>query len=130
MVKNNELIVIDFQDARMGIPQYDLVSLLEDAYYEIGRQNKYNLKKYYWSNFLEDKKYQSSFEEFERLYSLMSIQRIYKAIGSFSFIHTTRGDVRYLKYIGFCFEKLRSVMNSLPELRDLKNTLSKIYYEY
>jgi aminoglycoside/choline kinase family phosphotransferase len=130
MVKNNELIVIDFQDARMGIPQYDLVSLLEDAYYEIGRQNKYNLKKYYWGNFLEDREFQSSFEEFERLYALMSIQRVYKAIGSFSFIHTTRGDVRYLKYIGFCFEKLRSVMTSLPEFRDLKNTLCKIYYEY
>jgi N-acetylmuramate 1-kinase len=130
MVKGEELIIIDFQDARMGIPQYDLVSLLEDAYFEIGRQNKYNLKKYYWNNFLEEKGYQSSFEEFERLYSLMSIQRVYKAIGSFAFIHTTRGDIRYLKYIGYCFEKLRSIMSSLPELEDLKNTLCKIYYEY
>lgn len=130
MVKGEELIIIDFQDARMGIPQYDLVSLLEDAYFDIGRQNKYNLKKYYWNNFLEDKGLQSSFEQFERLYALTSIQRIYKAIGSFSFIHTTRGDIRYLKYIGYCFEKLRSILSNLKEFDDLKQTLCKIYYEY
>ncbi|MCO4794029.1 MAG: phosphotransferase [Bacteriovoracaceae bacterium] len=130
MVKNDELIIIDFQDARMGVPQYDLTSLLEDAYFEIERKNKYTLKKYYWENYLEKTGFQKDFSEFERLYSLMTIQRVYKAIGSFSFIHSTRKDIRYLKYIGYCFEKLRVILNTLPEYTELRKALGRIYYEY
>ncbi|NIP99583.1 MAG: phosphotransferase, partial [Nitrospinaceae bacterium] len=32
MVKNGDLMILDFQDARMGPCQYDLVSLLKDSY--------------------------------------------------------------------------------------------------
>ena len=35
MVKNEELKIIDFQDARLGPRQYDLVSLLRDSYVEL-----------------------------------------------------------------------------------------------
>ena len=35
MVDENRLVLIDFQDARMGLCQYDLVSLLRDSYTEI-----------------------------------------------------------------------------------------------
>lgn len=50
MVRNDELIFIDFQDARWGIPQYDLVSLLEDCYYDLDEGNRQYLKKYYYDN--------------------------------------------------------------------------------
>ena len=43
MIKNDEQIVIDFQDARMGTPLYDLVSLLEDCYYQLDNSNKVKL---------------------------------------------------------------------------------------
>ena len=35
MVKDGELIVIDFQDALQGPRQYDLVALLRDSYVEL-----------------------------------------------------------------------------------------------
>lgn len=122
--------IIDFQDARMGIPQYDLVSLLEDCYYSIDHTNKEKLKKYYWENFLKHKGYQSSYEEFLKLYDYMTIQRTFKALGSFAFIYRTREDKRYLKYIGYSFEKLRRSMMGCPELQDLRHMLAGMYYEY
>jgi hypothetical protein len=46
-----EQIVIDFQDARMGTPLYDLVSLLEDCYYQINEANKKELIEYYYNTY-------------------------------------------------------------------------------
>src|SRR5207249_928400 len=37
MVKNGELVMIDFQDALLGPRQYDLVALLRDSYVELDR---------------------------------------------------------------------------------------------
>ncbi|MBT7611427.1 MAG: phosphotransferase [Bacteriovoracaceae bacterium] len=130
MVINNEFVVIDFQDARMGIAQYDLVSMLEDAYYKIERSNKYELKKYYYNEFAAKNTQNYSFESFLRDYDYAAIQRVYKAIGSFAYIYSTRADHRYLKYIGYCFENLRSILNKNDELQELSTCLSKIYYEY
>ena len=127
MIKNGKQVVIDFQDARMGTPVYDLVSLLEDCYYQINNENKENLKRYYYEKYyknFDNKKY----EEFEELYDMMTIQRIYKAIGSFSYIYADRKDLRYIKYIGYSFEKVRSVMFKYPGLANERKFLSSIYY--
>ncbi len=130
MVKNGEFIYIDFQDARQGIPQYDLVSLLEDCYFQLEEENVDKLKKYYYKNYIT--KYsddQNSYEEFDRMYDLMTVQRVLKAIGSFSYINETRGDIRYVKYIGYAFEKVRNKLKDFPEYRGLYNLLMKKYYE-
>jgi len=129
MVKNDELIIIDFQDARLGIPQYDLVSLLEDCYYELSPENVNKLKKYYWDTYLKETSLQKNEDEFNYLYDLMAVQRIYKAIGSFTFINETRNDSRYLKYVGYAFEKIRRILSKYPEYQNFKEVLSRTYYE-
>jgi hypothetical protein len=108
MIKDNEKIIIDFQDARMGIPQYDLVSLLEDCYYKVNGENKVKLIKYYYENLPESVHGQKDFSHFMELYCDMLVQRVFKALGSFAYIYKTRKDERYLKYIGFGMEKLRT----------------------
>lgn len=130
MVLGEENIIIDFQDARMGIPQYDLASLLDDCYYKISRANSYKLKTYYWDNFLKEKGLQKSFEEFEYLYDLMTLQRVFKAAGSFAFIYRTRGDERYLKYLSYAFEKIKEILMKYEELKDLRISLMTILYAY
>lgn len=129
MVKDKDLIVIDFQDARWGIPQYDLVSMLEDCYYDVSRDNKYNLIKYYYENLDADIHGQGSFEKFLELYNDMLIQRVFKAIGSFSYIFDTREDVRYVKYIGFAMEKLKTTLMKDDKYKELRQALFKFYYE-
>lgn len=125
---NDELVIIDFQDARMGIPQYDLASLLDDCYYEIHPQNKERLKNYYYEN-MGEKNISQTKDEFESLYQDMVLQRVFKAVGSFSYIYNTRKDERYLKYIGFAMEKLRLVMFQDQKYSELKENLYKVYYE-
>ena len=106
VVKQGELVVIDFQDARLGLPQYDLVSLLEDCYYELDNANKENLKKYYFSQLPSIADDQRDYQSFSHHYDLATIQRVFKAIGTFAFIFNTKSDARYLKYIGFALEKI------------------------
>jgi aminoglycoside/choline kinase family phosphotransferase len=128
MIKNGEQIVIDFQDARMGTPLYDLVSLLEDCYYQLEAENKDKLIKYYYNTYFKTIDSQKSYEQFIRLYDLMAIQRVYKAIGSFAYIYADRKDIRYLKYIGYAFEKVRNIMFKYDEFVKERKILAGLYY--
>lgn len=127
MVKAGEKIVIDFQDARMGIPQYDLVSLLEDCYYKIDTDNKHKLINYYKEKMGLDKLGQSA-KQFDDYYIAMSLQRIYKAIGSFAYIYHMRKDLRYIKYIGYAMENLKSFLFKDEQYDDLRKKLFEVYY--
>jgi aminoglycoside/choline kinase family phosphotransferase len=128
MVKDGKFVFIDFQDARWGIPQYDLVSLLEDCYYDLKDENRQKLKRYYYDNLNPSIHGQKSYEEFLSLYDDMLIQRVFKAVGSFCYIYNWRKDDRYLKYIGFAMEKIRRVMMNNPKYADLKIKLFQYYY--
>lgn len=128
MVKNGKYIFIDFQDARWGIPQYDLVSLLEDCYYDLKDENRQKLKRYYFDNLDQSIHGQKTYEQFEALYQDMTIQRVFKAVGSFCYIYNWRKDDRYLKYIGFAMEKIRRTMMDNPRYAELKTKLFQNYY--
>lgn len=128
MVRDDKFIFIDFQDARWGIPQYDLVSLLEDCYYNLHEENRQRLKRYYYEQLDPKIHGQKSFEVFEEFYDDMTIQRVFKAVGSFCYIYNWRKDDRYLKYIGFAMEKLRCVMMGNPRYAELQKKLFQHYY--
>lgn len=128
MVKDGKFIFIDFQDARWGIPQYDLVSLLEDCYYNISEENRNILKRHYYDNLPADIHGQKDYNQFLELYDDMLIQRVFKAVGSFCYIYNWRKDDRYLKYIGFAMEKIRKVMMNNPKYAELKMKLFQHYY--
>ena len=48
IIKNSTPHIIDYQDARMGLPQYDLVSLLRDSYIQLDSPVMDDLKYYYY----------------------------------------------------------------------------------
>jgi aminoglycoside/choline kinase family phosphotransferase len=128
MVKNSEQIVIDFQDARMGTPLYDLVSLLEDCYYQLDSDNKKKLIEYYFDGYYRNIDNLITFEQFMYFYDMMTIQRVFKAIGSFSYIYAERKDLRYVKYIGFSFEKIRLIMLGHEDFSKERKIISSLYY--
>jgi len=121
-------VMIDFQDARMGPPQYDLASLLRDSYYQLEETQIASLISYYIIRFeaisgrMLDRAY------FTYLFDLMSVQRNFKAIGSFASFMNKRGDPGYLKYIGNTFENIRRVLLRYPEFSKLRETLFHHYY--
>lgn len=122
--------VIDFQDARQGPIQYDIVSLLEDAYYKVQRVNRYSLQKYFYEQCKDEKLIDISFDEFIYGYELVASQRIYKAIGTFCYILNERKDARYIRYVHSCFERLKEILFRHEDLASLRKLLSSIYYEY
>ena len=130
MIKNSEPVIIDFQGAMWGLPQYDLVSLLDDCYYNLNVSNKENIKKYYFSQINQIVKDQRSYSDFSYLYDLMSIQRTFKALGSFASFFRLRSDDRYLKYIGFSCEKLKTTMDKYQDLSSLRKILFGLYYDH
>ncbi|MBI3544454.1 MAG: phosphotransferase [Deltaproteobacteria bacterium] len=128
MVQGNDLYMIDFQDARLGCPQYDLASLLRDSYYQLEEEVVYELLDYYLRQKEKIEGAKENHREFTRVFDLMSIQRNFKAIGSFASFYMKRQDVRYLKFIGNTFENIRRNLLKFPELDELRCMLFRYYY--
>jgi aminoglycoside/choline kinase family phosphotransferase len=124
----DRFVMIDFQDARMGPAQYDLASLLRDSYYQLEERQIEKLVDYYiatW-NALSGKTLDRS--HFFRVFDLMSVQRNFKAIGSFASFLNRRGNPGYLKYIGNTFENIRRTLLKYPEYSELRELLFHYYY--
>jgi aminoglycoside/choline kinase family phosphotransferase len=128
MVVGSDLYMIDFQDARLGCAQYDLASLLRDSYYQLDEDVVYELVDYYVRSKEKAEGIKVSRREFVRIFDFMSIQRNFKAIGSFASFYMKRQDVRYLKFIGNTFENIRRNLLKYPELDDLRCMLYRYYY--
>lgn len=122
------LVMIDFQDARMGPCQYDLASLLRDSYYQLEENQISKLLDYYISKWREETGQSLSREEFEHVFDLMSIQRNFKAIGSFASFLNRRGNATYLKFIGNTFENVRRTLLKYPRYSNLREVLFHYYY--
>ena len=130
MLSEQKYYIIDFQDARQGPVQYDLVSLLEDAYFQVQRSCRYRVQEYFYKMLKAEKLINNDFEEFIYEYEQCAIQRIYKAIGTFCYIFIERGDDRYIRYVHNCFERLKSILYRYDEYKDLRKKLSEAYYQY
>ena len=128
MVVGSDLYMIDFQDARLGCAQYDLASLLRDSYYQLEEEVVYELVDYYIRQKEKAEGVKENYKEFVRVFDLMSIQRNFKAIGSFASFYMKRNDVRYLKFIGNTFENIRRNLLKFPELDELRCMLYRYYY--
>jgi N-acetylmuramate 1-kinase len=124
----NRLVMIDFQDARMGPAQYDLVSLLKDSYYQLEENQIRKLVDYYMVRREALSGTRIDRDEFWRAFDMMSIQRNFKAIGSFASFLNRRGNPGYLKYIGNTFENIRRTLLKYPEYSDLREVLFHYYY--
>jgi len=99
MVHRDRLYLIDFQDARMGLPHYDLVSLLCDPYVRIHDDMAARLKDYYSSRAVEKGITSMSSVEFDYYYDLMAFQRLVKAAGSYGYLVTVRMKNEFEQYI-------------------------------
>jgi hypothetical protein len=95
MLHRGKLYMIDFQDARMGPDTYDLVSLLRDSYMDLTEAQVDELIAYFLA--LKGGAVESG--EFRRRFDLMALQRNLKALGTFGFQTTTRGNPVYIQYI-------------------------------
>ncbi len=119
MMQGENLILLDFQDARMGPRQYDLASLLKDSYVVLEEETRNELLGYYLKRMEEEVDQHISRSHFLKIFDLMSVQRNLKAIGTFSFQYMEHKNGRYLKYIAPTLKYVREAIHSQPGLEKL-----------
>ncbi|MCJ8275440.1 MAG: phosphotransferase [Bdellovibrionales bacterium] len=123
MLKYDQVVIIDFQDARMGPPAYDLVSLFYDSYVELNQSSVDYLLHYYTQNFPHYKDLNLSVEEFKFFFDLQSMQRCFKACGSFASFKNMRDDNRYLDYIPTTLNRVVGILEKYPEYKCLLDVI-------
>ena len=90
MAQGDKLAIIDFQDARLGAPAYDLVSLCFDSYVPFSGAFRQQL--------MEDG-IKILGVDVAKTWKPVLLQRQIKAIGSFGYLTVDKGRGDYLKYV-------------------------------
>lgn len=126
MIKGNKIYFIDFQDARMGPPQYDLVSILHDSYVQLSPASQDHLLNYYLEMFPEAIKMYQSKKDFLHYFNLQMLQRCFKACGTFAAINAQRDDARYLKYLPHTLIKVRLALDNTTQFPMMKQMVNDI----
>jgi aminoglycoside/choline kinase family phosphotransferase len=123
MIQFDDVRVIDFQDARLGAIQYDLVSLVRDSYVNIDDVMEETLLKDYLTKAADFLPKNFSRDHFNEIYEVQTIQRCFKACGSFASFYNQRNDTRYLKYISHTLRRVIKSLGFFPEYKVFANAL-------
>jgi aminoglycoside/choline kinase family phosphotransferase len=121
MLHRGRLVWIDFQDARMGPATYDLASLLRDAYADVPEELGEELAERFRQRAVPGERR----ELFRRRFELTCVQRTLKALGTFGYMASVRGNPVYLPYIPRTLAHARRNLARHPELERLWRTLGR-----
>ena len=112
LTADDEIAVLDFQDARNGSIIYDLVSLLKDCYIEFDRAEIEKLALYYRDEvWLEEDD-----EAFIRWFDFMGLQRHIKILGIFSRLAFRDDKEAYLEHIPLTLKYITETASKYEEL--------------
>ena len=107
---SNKIGVIDSQDALIGNPAYDLVSLIDDVRIKTSKELKNNIYNYYLKR--APRVYRIESKKFLEDFSILSVQRSLKIIGIFSRLFQRDKKKQYLKFIPYTWQLLEMRMNA------------------
>jgi aminoglycoside/choline kinase family phosphotransferase len=126
MLRDAQLYIIDFQDARMGPDTYDLVSLLRDSYVDLTDHTVAELIAY----FLALKGVPGTDAEFRRRFDVMALQRNLKALGTFGYQTTARRNPVYIQYIPRTLRYVSRNLEKNPRFERLRDLLATHVEEF
>ena len=101
--------VIDSQDALIGNPAYDLVSLVDDVRIKTSTKLKNQIYNYYLKK--TSKIHKTNSKKFLEDFKILSVQRSLKIIGIFSRLFIRDKKIQYLKFIPYTWRLLEMRMN-------------------
>lgn len=117
LVHGSRLVMIDFQDARLGPIHYDLASLLFDPYVPISESERARLCETYRAQLraypLHDK---VSFEKLPTDLAFVAFQRVVKAAGSYASFYTRYGKTTHLPYLLPSLTTALNLVRTYPSL--------------
>ncbi len=118
MLVNNQIGLIDSQDALIGNRSYDLASLIDDVRYKTSKSFK---KKIF--DFYVKKQKKINIKNFKNDFEILSILRNLKIIGIFTRLAIRDGKKNYLRLIPYTWELIDLRINENEIFNDLKNLL-------
>ena len=126
MLHDEQLYIIDFQDARMGPDTYDLVSLLRDSYVDLPEQTVSDLLAYYLA--LNGRTGEE--RDFRARFDVMALQRNLKALGTFGYQTTARRNPVYIQYIPRTLRYVSTNLENLPQFGRVHELLADLVEEF
>ncbi|CAM3229674.1 aminoglycoside phosphotransferase family protein [Shewanella pealeana] len=128
MLQNEQLKVIDFQDAVIGPVTYDAVSLLRDCYIRWPDNAVDALMRQHYEQCIETQQIDSevSFAQYRRWFDLMGIQRHIKAAGIFARLNYRDNKPAYMADIPLTLEYIRDIAGRYAELQVLSNWIAEV----
>jgi len=131
MVVNGEVAVIDFQDALLAPPQYDLASLLNDR--ETDRVVQPDIEDHLFRYYLHKRGAMGAervdHDAFLEIYILSALQRDFKVVGRFHYLDLVKGKPGYKKYLPPTLRRLKRNLLRLPRLEKLVPVLAAHFEE-
>jgi N-acetylmuramate 1-kinase len=116
LIHQNRPVIIDFQDARMGLPQYDAVSLIKDSYVKLDPVLAEELKAYHYHALCAHHLCTMSFDEYLYYFDIMAFQRNIKAIGTFAYQTRVKKNSAFEHSIAPTLAYLPDYINARSEL--------------
>ncbi len=130
MLHDGALVIIDFQDARMGPDTYDLASLLRDSYVDLAAAQVDELVAYFLAlRHPTSARSGAAATEFRRRFDLMALQRNLKALGTFGYQTAARGNTVYIQYIPRTLNYVRENLAAYPRFGRLRELLAGLIKE-
>jgi len=125
MVKDGDLVVIDFQDALLGPRQYDLVALLRDSYVELDLPFVDRMLDHYLQAFQRESGEAIDPRPFKDFFDLLTVQRKLKDAGRFEYINRVKGNPGFLVSIPASLRYVKSALARRPELSSMREIIAR-----
>jgi aminoglycoside/choline kinase family phosphotransferase len=124
LLPNNEVGILDFQDAVWGPITYDIVSLLKDCYIDWPTERVqqwvnefyYQLKEQHMLN-------QCSAEQFTDWFHWTGLQRHLRILGTFTRLYVRDNKPQYLQYFPRILNYVYEASEHYPEFKELRKFL-------
>lgn len=127
LLPDNEVGVLDFQDACRGPVTYDLVSLLRDCYIDWPDAEVQAWVAYYYDLLCQDRMLQDvSLAQFKTWFDWMGMQRHLKAAFIFARKYLRDHTQRYLQYLPRTLNYVIKASALYPELREFHLFMSSL----
>jgi aminoglycoside/choline kinase family phosphotransferase len=121
----NKVGILDFQDAALGFPTYDLVSLLEDARRDLKPATVSLCKEKFFASFSHI--YRDNLED---AYAILGLQRNLRIIGVFHRLNLSYGKIKYTTYLPRVWNYVKQNLN-YPLLKPIQEIIHKYnLYEF
>ena len=121
IIRNSLAYLIDFQGMRLGLPEYDLASLLFDPYVDLSKAERDELICYYREKqAVGGRKIEGEFDDILRL---CAMQRLMQALGAYGFLGLVKGNKHFLKHVPAAIMSLALIVSEIGGLEKLNRAL-------